>query len=36
VDQRGIHGDIVVVPHDSDGDGYYDDVDPSPNSPYIN
>jgi hypothetical protein len=33
-DQHGIHGDIVVVPKDTDDDGYYDDVDAQPSNPY--
>jgi hypothetical protein len=33
-DQQGIHGDIVVVPVDSDHDGVYDDVDAFPHDKY--
>lgn len=34
-DRNGIHGDIVVVPHDTDNDGIYDDVDRNATNPYI-
>lgn len=30
--EQGIHGDIIVLPHDADGDGYYDEVDSLPNN----
>lgn len=34
MDQHGMHGNVVVLPRDFDGDGRLDDVDPYPQDKY--